>query len=202
MPKIKEIFIIAGPNGAGKTTFALDLIDNGIIMHYLNADEIARELSPADPQKANVKAARIFLKRLKRLSVGNESFAFETTLSGLRYLEHIKCWQKEGWLVSVFYLLVSSSEVSKQRVAERVEHGGHSIPNDDIERRFPKSLLNFYGHYAKQVNFAECLYNDNQAPVSIFEVKQGQLFVKEAGLYNHFMELVENAKSRKLSTEI
>ncbi len=60
MKNIKEIFIIAGPNGAGKTTFALDLIDAGIISHYLNADDIAREISPADPQKANVKAARIF----------------------------------------------------------------------------------------------------------------------------------------------
>jgi predicted ABC-type ATPase len=194
MHKVKEIFIIAGPNGAGKTTFALDLIDSGIITHYLNADVIARELSPVDPQKANVKAARIFLKRLKRLSVGDESFAFETTLSGLRYLEHIKCWQKEGWMVSVFYLLVSSSDVSKQRVAERVEHGGHSIPNDDIERRFPKSLLNFYSYYAKQVNFAECLYNENQVPVSIFEVKQGHLLIKDAQLYNHFLELIENAQ--------
>ena len=90
MKNIKEIFIIAGPNGAGKTTFALDLIDAGIISHYLNADDIAREISPADPQKANVKAARIFLKRLKQLSIGDESFAFETTLSGLRYMEHIK----------------------------------------------------------------------------------------------------------------
>ena len=201
MSKQKEIFIIAGPNGAGKTTFALDLIDNGLITHYLNADEIARELSPSDPQKVNVKAARIFLKRLKRLSMGDESFAFETTLSGLRYMEHMNFWQKNGWMVSIFYLLVSSAEVSMQRVLERVEHGGHSIPTEDIERRFPKSLLNFYRHYAKQANFAECLYNENQEPVSIFEVKQGMMAIKEAGLYDHFMELIEYAESRKqLST--
>lgn len=197
---MKEIFIIAGPNGAGKTTFALDLIDEGIITHYLNADEIARELSPSDPQKAKVSAARIFLKRLKALSMSDESFAFETTLSGLRYLDHIRSWQQDGWMVSIFYLLLSSSDVSKQRVSERVEHGGHGIPSDDIERRFPKSLLNFYRCYAKQVNFAECLYNENQEPVSIFEVQQGQLIVKEAGLYCHFMELIENAESRKLPT--
>jgi predicted ABC-type ATPase len=196
MKNIKEIFIIAGPNGAGKTTFALDLIDAGIISHYLNADDIAREISPADPQKANVKAARIFLKRLKQLSIGDESFAFETTLSGLRYMEHIKSWQKEGWMVSVFYLLVSSPEISKQRVAERVVHGGHSIPSEDIERRFPKSLLNFYQHYAKQVNYAECLYNENQEPVSIFEVERGRLTVKETELYSYFMELIEYAESR------
>ncbi|MBN2865409.1 MAG: hypothetical protein JXK16_05320 [Thiotrichales bacterium] len=94
--------------------------------------------------------------------MGDESFAFETTLSGLRYMEHMSFWQKNGWMVSIFYLLVSSAEVSKQRVLERVEHGGHSIPSDDIERRFPKSLLNFYRYYAKQANFAECLYNENQ----------------------------------------
>ncbi|MBR7887567.1 zeta toxin family protein [Marinomonas sp. A79] len=196
MSKVKEIFIIAGPNGAGKTTFALGLIDEGIIKHYLNADEIAREISPEDPQKANVKAARIFLQRLRGLSSGNTSFAFETTLSGLRYLKHIEEWRESGWLVSVFYLLVSSPEVSKQRVIERVEHGGHNIPSEDIERRFPKSLVNFYRYYSKQVNYAECLYNENQEPMSIFERKQGQLIINEKELYTYFMELIHYAESR------
>ncbi|WP_127470634.1 zeta toxin family protein [Thiomicrorhabdus aquaedulcis] len=193
---VKEIFIIAGPNGAGKTTFALGLIDEGIIKHYLNADEIARELSPSDPQKANIKAARIFLRRLKVLSLGNESFALETTLSGLRYLEHIKEWQSAGWMVSVFYLLLSSPEVSKQRVAERIAHGGHSIPEKDIVRRFPKSIINFYRYYSKQVNYAECLYNENQEPLSIFEVKQGQVIINQVEFYDYFMELIKHAESR------
>lgn len=195
MHSAKEIFIIAGPNGAGKTTFALDLIDEGIIKHYLNADEIAREVSPVDPQKANIKAAKIFLSRLRVLSQGQESFALETTLSGLRYLQHIKEWQSLGWVVSVFYLLVSSPEISKQRVAERVEHGGHYIPDQDIDRRFPKSLVNFYRHYSKQVNYAECLYNENQDPVSIFEIINGELKINEEELYAHFMGLIQHAES-------
>ena len=92
MSNTKEIFIIAGPNGAGKTTFTMDLIDEGFVTHYLNAYEIAKEYQVKYPATANIKAARAFLQRLDKFSKGDESFAFETTLSGLKYLKHIKNW--------------------------------------------------------------------------------------------------------------
>ncbi|WP_181161493.1 AAA family ATPase [Maribrevibacterium harenarium] len=188
----KEIFIIAGPNGSGKTTFAMDLIDQGLIEHYLNADEIAKELTIENSAHANARAARCFLKRLKKASLSGESFALETTLSGLGYLDHIKKWQESGWKVSIFYLFLSSVDVSKQRVAERVTHGGHSIPIEDIERRFPKGIKNFYHKYAKLADYAQCIYNENQTPVAVFSIIGGRVEIHDAHLFETFSEVAND----------
>ena len=195
MNKSKEIFIIAGPNGAGKTTFTMDLIDEGFVTHYLNADEIAKEYQVKHPETANIKAARAFLQRLNKFSKGDESFAFETTLSGLKYLKHIKSWQKQGWKISIFYLLVTSVEVSKNRVAERVEHGGHDIPIKDIERRFSKSIHNFYHQYSKLADYSQCIYNENEQPKIVFEAFKGEISVSDKLYYQVFLELVKNEKN-------
>ena len=191
----KEIFIIAGPNGAGKTTFTMDLIDEGFVAHYLNADEIAKEYRVKHPEAANIKAARAFLNRMDKFSQGDESFAFETTLSGLKYLKRIKNWKGQGWKVSIFYLLITSVEVSKNRVTERVEHGGHDIPTKDIERRFAKSIHNFHYQYSKLADYSQCIYNENEQPMIVFEVFNGEISVSNKLYYQAFLELVENDKN-------
>jgi predicted ABC-type ATPase len=82
--------IIAGPNGAGKTTFAREFLPReGNIVHFVNADLIAAGLAPLRPAMANMKAGRIFLSELDRLAGFKVDFAFESTLSGLTYLERI-----------------------------------------------------------------------------------------------------------------
>lgn len=189
MNSFKEVFIIAGPNGAGKTTFAVNLIDNGWIQHFVNADEIAKEYISLDENLANFKASRVFLKTLDRLEKGEESFAFETTLSGKAYLKRIKRLQKQGWKVSLYYLFVSSPELSISRVAERVAHGGHNIASEMIYRRFPKSLLNFYNEFLPIVDYAECILNEGQEPLSIFKSINGKVFEKNEILFENFLEL-------------
>lgn len=114
MNNTKEIFIIAGPNGAGKTTFTMDLIDEGFVTHYLNADEI----------------------------------------------------------------------------------GGHDIPAKDIERRFLKSIHNFYHQYSTLADYSQCLYNENEQPVIVFEAFNGEISVSDEHYYQVFSELVENEKNK------
>ncbi|MCF6346285.1 MAG: zeta toxin family protein [Thiomicrorhabdus sp.] len=117
MNSFKEVFIIAGPNGAGKTTFAVNLIDNGWIQHFVNADEIAKKYTHLEHHLANFKASRVFLKTIDRLEKGKESFAFETTLSGKAYLKRVKRLKAQGWKVSLYYLFVSSpAKVSYSRL--------------------------------------------------------------------------------------
>lgn len=83
---MKKIIIIAGPNGAGKTTFAREFLPNEAgCPKFVNADLIAAGLSPFAPDVAAMKAARIMLESIKELEERGESFAFETTLSGLTY---------------------------------------------------------------------------------------------------------------------
>ena len=188
----KEVFIIAGPNGAGKTTFSVNMIDDGWIEHFVNADEIAKEYAHLPVNKANVLASRVFLKTLDRLAKQNESFAFETTLSGRSHLKRIKALQNDGWLVSLFYLVVSSPDISKDRVAERVAHGGHNIPESDIYRRYPKSLRHFYNDFLPIVDYAECVFNEGNDPTTIFRSFKGELFDQHPELCPQFFKMLEN----------
>ena len=88
-----QIYIIAGPNGAGKTTFAKNyLLGELKLQRFINADLIAAGLSPFSPETAAIKAGRIMLKEIDECVRSGESFAFETTLSGLAYLRHIQQW--------------------------------------------------------------------------------------------------------------
>ena len=76
------MYIIAGPNGAGKTTLSYTILPEIFDCdEFVNADEIARGISPLNPEKAGIRAGRIMLGRIHELVSKGESFAFETTLS-------------------------------------------------------------------------------------------------------------------------
>jgi predicted ABC-type ATPase len=65
---VDEIVIIGGPNGAGKTTAAQLLVPHGLeIREFVNADEIARGLSPFNPEHAAFGAGRLMLQRISEL---------------------------------------------------------------------------------------------------------------------------------------
>lgn len=137
--------LICGPNGAGKTTFAQEYLPReGQIVHFVNADLIASGLSPLNPELAHISAGKLFLKELDRLALEKKDFAFETTLSGLAYVEKIRKWKTLGYQVEIIYLKLSSPALSLRRVAERVRQGGHSIPADVIRRRFFSRVATFY----------------------------------------------------------
>ncbi len=102
------------------------------------------------------------LAEIRACAKSGESFAFETTLSGLAYLRHINEWKKQGYHVSLFFLSLPSVEAAINRVAERVKQGGHNIPEPIIRRRFSVGRRNFEKYYRAQVN-AWALY-DNSGP--------------------------------------
>jgi len=95
---LKKIIIIAGPNGAGKTTFARNFLPaEAQTLKFINADLIAAGLSPFSPELAAMKASRLMLEEIDECVLAGDSFAFETTLSGLTYLRKIKIWQNLGY---------------------------------------------------------------------------------------------------------
>lgn len=144
----RKIIIIAGPNGAGKTTFARSFLpEEAQCPRFINADLIAAGLSPFDPDAAAIKAGRLMLEEIGYCERRGESFAFETTLSGLSYLRHIRRWRARGYHVALFFLSLPTVETAIARVAERVRQGGHNIPEDVIRRRFATGLHNFEQHY-------------------------------------------------------
>jgi predicted ABC-type ATPase len=139
-----DIYIIAGCNGAGKTTAAYNLLPGVFTtVEFVNADEIARGLSPFNPTGVAFQAGRIMLERISQLIDESKSFAFETTLSGLAYLKLIRNAKQKGYNITLLFVYLNSFALAKERVAIRVSKGGHSIPEDVIERRYAKGLLNF-----------------------------------------------------------
>lgn len=161
-----KILIIAGPNGAGKTAFARSFLpEEAQCRHFINADLIAAGLSPFAPEAAAVKAGRLMLAEIKASVERKISFALETTLSGRGYLAHIRRWQKLGYHVSLTFLSLPNVEMAIQRVAERVQQGGHHIPESVIRRRFTSGLHNFEHYYKTAVDSWAKLDNAGPQPV-------------------------------------
>jgi predicted ABC-type ATPase len=149
----KRILIIAGPNGAGKTTFAFEYLRHEAAMkNFINADLIAQGLSPLNPESAAVQAGRIMLQMEESLAAAGQSFAIETTLSGLTYLRRIREWQSQGYKVSLIFLWLPDADWAKSRVGLRVREGGHNIPRDVIERRYRRGWQNFQNVYRSLVD--------------------------------------------------
>jgi predicted ABC-type ATPase len=140
--------VIAGPNGAGKTTFARDYLPRTArVVHFVNADLIAGGLSPLRPELAALAAGRLVLRELDRLAKARANFAFESTLSGLVYLNRLKRWKAAGYRVAIIYLYLSSPQLALRRIAARVKQGGHAVPAADVLRRFSRSWMHFQNCY-------------------------------------------------------
>jgi predicted ABC-type ATPase len=144
----KNLYIIAGCNGAGKTTASFTILPEIIeCKEFVNADEIARGLSPFQPEKVSFESGRIMINRINELLKDNESFAFETTLSTRSYKNKISQAKKQGYTVTLLFFWLNNIELAKERVRIRVIEGGHNIPKDVIERRYLKGIYNLFDIY-------------------------------------------------------
>ena len=158
--------IIAVPNGADKTTFARSFLPaKAHLPRFINADLIAAGLAPFAPETAAMRAGRLMLEEIKRCERSGESFAIETTLSGMGYLRHIAAWRAQGYRVSLFFLSLPNVETAIARVAERVRQGGHDIPEAVIRRRFESGIRNFQTRYRQAVNDWVLYDNSLKEPV-------------------------------------
>lgn len=137
------LILIAGPNGAGKTTFAREILTTDLKgMRFINADEIARGLSPFDPASVALKAGRILLSEVDKLIHSSTSFALESTLSGRAQAAILTRAKAAGFRVVLHFLWLPSAKESIARVRNRVKMGGHFVPSEDIRRRYPRILKN------------------------------------------------------------
>lgn len=143
----KHIFVIGGPNGAGKTTAAAILLPQTAVMEFVNADEIARGMSPNDVDSAAMAAGRAMIERLNGLLARGTDFSFETTCSGRGHVAFLERARRQGWQVSLLFLWLRSPELAAERVVRRVEQGGHNIPPDVIARRYWKGIANMRDAY-------------------------------------------------------
>lgn len=187
----KKIIMVAGPNGAGKTTFARAFLPaEAQCPRFINADLIAAGLSPFMPEAEAFKAGRLMLKEIAECVGRGDSFAFETTLSGLVYLRQIRKWQNQGYHVSLFFLSLPTVEMAIARVAERVRQGGGSCKTQRLsgincrvmrqkkvevgghcwQDKGSEDLINArYEYYAKKRNHATVEYHSVRTDARIAE---------------------------------
>ena len=179
------IYLIAGCNGAGKTTFAKEFLPKEVkCLRFLNADEIARGLSPLKPSASAVKAGRLLLKEVHDDIQHRQTFALETTLSGLTYLRLFRQARRRGYTLKLFYLWLPSPDVAIVRVRERVRKGGHDVPVADIRRRFHRSLTNLARYYLPLADEWALFDNSGDRPALVAENEGGKLRVVNPEIFS------------------
>lgn len=157
-----RLFILSGPNGAGKTTASYMLMPEMLEMSELvNADEIAKGISPFNPENVAIQAGKIMLMRMRELIDSRQDFAFETTLATKSYYSLIRDAQEKGYFVTLLYLWLPSPETAIRRVAQRVSEGGHNIPEVVIRRRYDAGIRNLFKLYMPVCDYWMMYHSDD-----------------------------------------
>jgi len=168
----KNLYIIAGCNGAGKTTASFTILPEILdCKEFVNADEIAKGLSPFQPEKVSFEAGRIMLNRIDELLKLNENFAFETTLSTKSYKNKIKEARKKGYRITLLFFWLQNIELAKERVRIRVFEGGHNIEPEVIERRYIRGIINLFDIYLPIVDGA-LIFDNSEGKHELLADKQ------------------------------
>ena len=163
-----NLYIISGCNGAGKTTASYTILPELLdCREFVNADEIAKGLSPFQPEKVAIDAGRIMLARIDELLSRKEDFAFETTLATKSYVQTIKRAKEAGYQVTLVYFWLESVELALERVQTRVKEGGHNIPEDVIRRRYVAGIRNLFQLYLDNSDMCIIINNTQNNPVLV-----------------------------------
>ena len=192
----KELYIIAGANGSGKSTLA-EIILKEKHLEFLNADEIAREISPDAIDKVPITAGKEYIKRLNSYFNDDKSFAVESTLSGKNIISIINRAKKQNYKIVLVYIFLNSCTTCIERVNTRVQNGGHSVKEEDIIRRYYRSIANFEDIYKDMVDEWMLFYNGFEHVPFLVSYKNNEKYdIINTELQTKFSEIL------KISREI
>lgn len=188
----KNLYIISGCNGAGKTTVSYTVLPEILnCKEFVNADEIARGLSPFNPESVAIEAGRLMLQRIDFLLEKDTSFSIETTLSTKSYINLVRRAQEKGFSVRILFFWLNSPELAIRRVAERVAKGGHNIPEPIIRRRYTAGLKNLFNLFMDQVDYWD-IYDNSDYPRKQIACggKNAKTIINEDILFNQLKRYV------------
>ena len=176
------IYVIGGANGAGKTTTAFNILPTYLqVIEYVNADEIAKGISPFNPEAVAIQAGKLMLKRLNYLKNNDRDFALETTLSSRNYVRFLNESKQKGYTINLLFFWLNSPELAVLRVKQRVKSGGHDIPEDVIYRRYQRGLKNLFNSYLSLCD-NWFIYDNSQFPVTLIAkyTQTSNLFINDS----------------------
>jgi predicted ABC-type ATPase len=186
-----NLYIISGCNGAGKTTASYSVLPDMLnCKDFVNADEIAKGLSPFQPDKVAIEAGRIMLTRIKTLIDHNNDFAIETTLATKSYAKLISDAQSKGYFVTLVYFWLNSIDLAIERVRTRVLSGGHNIPQDTIIRRYKSGISNLSKIYIPISDYWMIIDN-SEPPFQIIAegFRNDKVDISNQDIYNKIVKL-------------
>ena len=153
----------------------------------MNADEIAKGLSPFQPESVSFESGRIMLNRIDELFAAKINFAFETTLSSKIYKQKIRKAKAEGYFITLLFFWLQNTSLAKERVRIRVLEGGHHIPDEIIERRYIRGIKNLFSLYLPIVD-----------EVMIFDNSNGKTALIAEKLFDTEMKIIDVEKYNTL----
>lgn len=186
----KQLIVVGGPNGSGKTTLALEILAEKDIK-YISADDIAYELDPENPESVRVQAGKEFFKRLDVAVQKEENILIESTLSGKTLLPILNRYRKDhDYAIVIVFVYVPNSDFCAERVAIRVQKGGHNVPLEDLKRRFDRSLKNFWHVYRPKSDQWYLFYNAEDDFQEVARFFDNDLYVLDESLFVTFKQMV------------
>lgn len=165
-----NLYIISGCNGAGKTTASYTVLPEILeCKEFVNADEIAKGISPFQPERVAIQAGRLMLSRIAILMEKRVDFAFETTLATKSYVNLIREAKENNYFVTLVFFWLNSPELALERVRLRVQSGGHNIPQQVVYRRYYAGLKNLNKLYRPIVDYWMVFDNSTRPEVFVAE---------------------------------
>jgi len=190
---VNKLYIIAGCNGAGKTTASFTILPDLLnCKEFINADEIARGLSPFQPEKVAIEAGKLMLLRFDDLLKNKVDFAVETTLATKIYKFKIHKARSEGYKIILLFFWLQDVKLALERVKLRVFEGGHFIDENTIKRRYKSGLRNLIDLYLPIVDQAMIFDNSDN---------KYELLAEKSGLNSNLI-IVNESKLKKLKKSI
>jgi len=181
---LPKLYIISGCNGSGKTTASYTLLPDLLnCREFVNSDEFAKSFSPFDPGAASVTASRYMLMKINYLLERKADFAIETTLATRSLLQIVRQAQQQNYETTVLYFWLNSPDLAIERVRDRVESGGHNIPDAVIRRRYVMGLQYLFDVYVPVID-RWILADNSKPPFSVVaEGSKDVIYIKDNEKY-------------------
>ncbi len=137
----RQLWMLVGGNGSGKSTFYHQRIEP-LGLPFVNADIIARQLFPDQPERHSYEAAQLAEQQRLQLIQTGRSFCFETVFSHPSKIDFVAQAKAFGYEIILVWIHLENTELNNARVSQRVQQGGHNVPEEKVTQRVPRLLRN------------------------------------------------------------